>query len=91
MKQMKYIISLLLLTVFCWQPVMAQSDIELTDSTSTDWGDNIGGGFLPALPTDPVTSLTLSMTEITLDGGDRFRLTAQTNSTAANKAVTWSV
>lgn len=91
MKQMKYIISLLLLTVFCWQPVVAQSDIELTDSTSTDWGDNIGGGFLPALPTDPVTSLTLSMTEITLDGGDRFRLTAQTNSTAANKAVTWSV
>lgn len=91
MKQTKYIISLLLLTVFCWQPVVAQSDIELTDSTSTDWGDNIGGGFLPTLPTDPVTSLTLSMTDITLDGGDRFRLTAQTNSTAANKAVTWSV
>lgn len=91
MKQMKYVISFLLLTVFCWQPVVAQSDIELTDSTSTDWGDNIGGGFLPALPADPVTSLTLSMTEITLDGGDRFRLTAQTNSTAANKAVTWSV
>ncbi len=91
MKQMKYIISLLLLTIFCWQPIVAQSDIELTDSTSTEWGDNIGGGILPNLPTDPVTSLTLSMTEITLDGGDRFRLTAQTNSTAANKAVTWSV
>jgi len=91
MKQMKYMISLLLLTVFCWQPIVAQSDIELTDSTSTEWGDNIGGGILPNLPTDPVTSLTLSMTEITLDGGDRFRLTAQTNSTAANKAVTWSV
>lgn len=84
-------ISLLLLTVFCWQPIMAQSDIEITDSTSTEWGDNIGGGLLPNLPTDPVTSLTLSMTDITLDGGDRFRLTAQTNSTAANKAVTWSV
>lgn len=91
MKQMKYIISLLLLTIFCWQPVVAQSDIELTDSTSTGWGDNIGGGFLPALPTGPVTSLTLSMTDIILDGGDHFRLTAQTNSTAANKAVTWSV
>ncbi len=70
---------------------MAQSDIEVTDSTSTEWEDNIGGGLLPDLPTDPVTSLTLSMTDITLDGGDRFRLTAQTNSTAANKAVTWSV
>ena len=91
MKQQRYIISLLLLTVFCWQPIMAQSDIEITDSTSTEWGDNIGGGLLPNLPTDPVTSLTLSMTDITLDGGDRFRLTVQTNSTAANKAVTWSV
>ncbi len=50
MKQIKYIISLLLLTVFCWQPVVAQSDIELTDSTSTDWGDNVGGEFLPNMP-----------------------------------------
>jgi len=50
MKQMKYIISFLLLTVFCWQPVVAQSDIELTDSTSTEWGDNVGGGFLPNMP-----------------------------------------
>ncbi len=89
MKRLKYILSLLLLA--CCLPTMAQSDIEVTDSTSTEWEDNIGGGLLPDLPTDPVTSLTLSMTDITLDGGDRFRLTAQTNSTAANKAVTWSV
>lgn len=89
MKRLKYILSLLLLA--CCLPTMAQSDIEVTDSTSTEWEDNIGGGLLPNLPTDPVTSLTLSMTDITLDGGDRFRLIAQTNSTAANKAVTWSV
>lgn len=88
MKRLKYILSLLLFA--CWLPTIAQSDIEITDSTSTEWEDNIGGGLLPNLPTDPVTSLTLSMTDITLDGGDRFRLTAQTNSTAANKTVTWS-
>lgn len=91
MIRLKHIFSLLLLTFFGCQTVLAQNDIEMTDSTSTDWGDSIGGGFLPNLPKDPVTSLTISMTDITLDGGERFRLAAQTNSTAANKAVTWSV
>ena len=70
---------------------MAQSDIEITDSTSTEWGDNIGGGLLPSFPTDPVTSLILSKTNITLEGGESLRLTALTNGTAANKSVTWSV
>ncbi len=70
---------------------MAQSDIEITDSTSTEWGDNIGGGLLPSFPTDPVTSLMLSKTNITLEGGESLRLTALTNGTAANKSVTWSV
>ena len=91
MKQLRYILSLLLLTIFCWQPAIAQSDIEMTDSTSTEWGDDIGGGLLPNLPTDPVTSITLSQTNITVEGGGRVRLTVHTNSTAANKAVTWSV
>lgn len=70
---------------------MAQSDIELTDSTSTEWEDNIGGGITPNMPTDPVTSITLSQTSIAIEGGESIRLTAQTNSTAANKRVIWSV
>ena len=89
MKRLKYI--LFLLHLACWLPVMAQSDIEITDSTSTEWGDNIGGGLLPSFPTDPVTSLILSKTNITLEGGESLRLTALTNGTAANKSVTWSV
>ena len=89
MKDLKYII--LFLMAICSSSVMAQSDIEITDSTSTEWGDNIGGGILPSLPTDPVKSLTLSKTEIEIEGGERFRLIAVANASAANKNVIWSV
>lgn len=91
MKHLKYILSFVLLQFVGWHSVVAQNDIEITDSISSEWGDDVGGGLFPNLPTEPVTSLTLSMTEITLEGGETFRLTAHINSTAANKAVTWSV
>lgn len=90
MKRIRHILSLLLI-ITIGMPAVAQSDIEITDSISADWGDGMGGGLFPNLPSDPVTSITLSQTSITLEGGERVRLTALTNSTAANKKVTWSV
>ena len=48
MKRLKYILSLLLFV--CCLPIMAQSDIEVTDSISTEWEDSIGGGFNPSIP-----------------------------------------
>jgi hypothetical protein len=70
----------------------AQSDdIELTDSTSTDWGGGTGGGGIdPQEPNDPVTSLTLSQTSLTLEGGERVRLVATVNQQARNKNIIWS-
>ena len=66
-------------------------DIEVTDSTSSEWGDDLGGGGItPSTPTDPVTSITISKTTLTLEGGERYRLTANVNSTAANKKVSWT-
>lgn len=66
-------------------------DIEQTDSTSTDWGGGVGGGGLnPQTPDDPVTSLTLSHTTLTMEGGERVRLVATVNATAKNKAVRWT-
>lgn len=68
----------------------AQDDIEVTDSTSTDWSDGDGGDFNPQTPTGPVTSLTLSQTSISLEGGQTVRLVATINADAANKSVTWT-
>ena len=71
----------------CW----AQSDIEVTDSTSSVWGGGIGGGGLnPQLPNEPVTSLTISQTTLTLEGGESVRLTATVNPKAGNKTILWS-
>ena len=69
----------------------AQSDIEVTDSTSTGWGGGIGGGVTPAVPDEPVTSMTISHTTLTLEGGESARLTVTFNARAQNKKVTWSV
>jgi hypothetical protein len=67
-------------------------DIEVTDSTSSEWGDDLGGGGItPSNPTGPVTSITISKTALTLAGGECYRLTAKVNDTAANKKVNWSV
>ena len=69
---------------------LAQDDIEVTDSTSTEWGSGTGGGLIPQNPTGSVTSLTLSQTELTMEGGKRARLYATFNADAANKNVTWT-
>lgn len=50
MIRLKHIFSLLLLTFFGCQTVLAQNDIEMTDSTSTDWNENVGGDFVPNMP-----------------------------------------
>ena len=72
------------------QQVEAQSDIEVTDSISNEWGDGSGGGFNPSIPSEPVTELTLSHTAIAIAGGESFKLKAQVNSMAGNKNVVWS-
>ena len=73
------------------QQVDAQSDIEVTDSISNEWGDGSGGGFNPSIPSEPVTELTLSHTAIAIAGGESFKLKAQVNSTAVNKNIVWSI
>ncbi|MBR5861158.1 MAG: InlB B-repeat-containing protein, partial [Bacteroidaceae bacterium] len=86
---------LLIILLLCFaglQQAVAQSDIELTDSISNEWeGDTGGGGIIPSIPSNPVTSLTLSQTSITIKGGERYKLTAKTNSDAGNKRVIWSI
>ena len=69
----------------------AQSDdIEVTDSTSTEWGGGGGGGLNPLEPDEPVTSLTLSQTSLTLEGGQKVRLVATVNARAKNKKIRWT-
>ena len=86
---------LLIIALLCFagfQQAAAQSDIELTDSISNEWdGDTGGGGIIPSMPSNPVTSLTMSQTSITIMGGERYKLTAKTNSDAGNKRVIWSI
>ena len=74
-----------------YQQAAAQSDIELTDSISNEWGGDTGGGMTPIIPSTPVTSLTISQTSITIEGGESYRLVAKTNSDAGNKKITWSI
>ena len=68
----------------------AQDDIEVTDSTSTDWGGGGGGGLNPQTPTGPVTSMTLSQTSLSLTGGQTLQLVATVNADAANKIIIWT-
>lgn len=68
----------------------AQDDIEVTDSTSTDWGGGGGGGLNPQTPTGPVTSISLSHTSLSLAGGQTVQLVATVNADAANKNITWT-
>lgn len=70
--------------------VWAQDDIEVTDSTSTEWSGGGGGGLSPNLPTGPVTSISLSQTTALLAGGNRVKLVATVNKDAQNKKVLWS-
>ena len=83
------LIILALQLAFC--PLWAQNDdIEVTDSTSTDWEGGSGGGLNPQTPTGLVTTLTLSHNALTLAGGESVQLTAKVNSDAANKTILWS-
>lgn len=79
---------------YCYQSgtsAFAQSDIEITDSTSTDWGGGPGGGGInPSEPDNPVTSISISHQAITLEGGELFRLTANVDSRAKDKLILWS-
>lgn len=87
----RLIIYLSLLFVVLPLNVRAQSgDIELSDSTSTDWGGGGGGGFNPSTPTGAVTDLTLSQTSASIGGSDIMRLVATINNNAQNKTVLWS-
>lgn len=70
--------------------VWAQDDIEVTDSTSTEWSAGEGGGLSPDLPNGPVTSISLSQTTVLLAGGKTVRLVATVNKDAQNKTVLWS-
>ena len=90
MKKMKAIKYLLFLCTLLSVPAMAQDDIEVTDSTSTDWGGGGGGGLNPGQPTGPVTSISLSRTSVTLEGGKVSKLAATINSDAQNKNVIWT-
>ena len=90
MYKTKYI-AILICALLWGSDIAAQSDIELEDSTSTEWGDGPGGGGLtPLEPNDPVTSLTLSHSKLTLEGGQRVRLVATVNPRAKDKRILWS-
>jgi len=64
-------------------------DIEITDSTSVDWGGGAGGGITPNIPDEPVTSLSLSQTSLTVEMGRKARLVATVNPRAKNKKILW--
>ena len=88
---MKRLLFFILLSFVWFNYAAAQNDdIEVTDSTSTDWGDDNGGNLNPQTPSGPVTSMTISQTSVTLEGGQCVRLVATVNANAANKAVTWT-
>lgn len=90
MKGFYHIILFFALAVF-GVPANAQSDIEMTDSTSTEWdGDFGGGGIVPEKPDEPVKSMTLSPTSITLEGGKSARLSVTFNARAKDKTVLWT-
>ena len=83
---MRYLLTLL--AVLCNMSI-AIAQIEWNDSTSGDWG-NTGVDTNPSVPGGKVTSVTLSENSISLQGGERHRLTVAINSDAANKSVIWS-
>lgn len=89
MKKMKATKYLIFLCALWSVPAIAQ-DIEVTDSTSTDWGNNDNGGLNPTIPSGPVTSIAISQSTATLAGNETVRLVATVNVDAANKGVQWS-
>ena len=85
---MKYLLSLLAVLLNIG---IASAQIEVTDSTSTDWEGDTDINVTPGNPTGEVTSLFLSQNRLLLSGGQTAQLVAAVNADAANKSVTWSV
>ena len=85
---MKYLLSLLAVLLNIG---IASAQIEVTDSTSTDWGGGTNVDVTPGKPTGKVTSLSLSQNRLLLSGGQTAQLVAVINADAANKSVTWNV
>jgi hypothetical protein len=60
---MKRLLIFILLSFVWLNYATAQNDdIEVTDSTSTEWGDDNSGNLNPQTPSGPVTSMTISQT-----------------------------
>lgn len=85
---MKYLLSLLAVLLNIG---IASAQIEVTDSTSTNWGGGTNVDVTPGKPTGKFTSLSLSQNRLLLSGGQTAQLVAIVNVDAANKSVTWSV
>ena len=92
MRRISTSLLLIICSLFFSVSAWAQSDdIEVTDSTSTEWGGGEGGGGLnPLQPDEPVTSLTLSKSSLTIEGGERVRLVATVNQRAKDKRIAWT-
>ncbi len=91
MKNLFFFLLLLFVCAVVPHTVSAESDdIEMTDSTSTQWDGVIGGGLTPSTPKGPVTSITISQTTAALEGGDTLQIVAMVNSDAANKSIYWT-
>lgn len=90
MHKARFIVVLMCAILFGSSAQAQGDDIDLTDSTSIDWGGGTGGGINPNLPDEPVTSLTLSQTSLRMEGGQRVRLVATVNPRAMNKKILWT-
>ena len=86
---MKRLLFIFLLGV-CHVSLCVAQDIEVTESSSSEWEGGIGGGLTANEPTAAVTSLTISSSSVELEGGARIRLFASVNADASNKSILWS-
>lgn len=86
---MKRLLFIFLLGV-CHVSLCVAQDIEVTESSSSEWEGGIGGGLTANEPTAAVTSLTISCSSVELEGGARIRLIASVNADASNKSILWS-
>lgn len=86
---MKRLLFIFLLGV-CHVSLCVAQDIEVTESSSSEWEGGIGGGLTANEPTAAVTSLTISSSSVELEGGARIRLIASVNADASNKSILWS-
>ena len=86
---MKRLLFIFMLGV-CHVSLCVAQDIEVTESSSSEWEGGIGGGLTANEPTAATTSLTISCSSVELEGGARIRLFASVNADASNKTILWS-